>query len=170
MVGGADSSGRPTTAPTPSPGNNDSPTSETNASEERKRPNNSNNTVQLSNPRNYEGSIPEIGAILALKFEKFGKKVPFQIFIEKVSTYTYANLKNGGDMLPLFKHLKDPLVSYESKRKPAALPSDKKDDDLEKRHIQGKNKTVCFWHNVGHSQPRKGIWYHLGAVQFCTSI
>ena len=103
-----------------------------NSDKDKKRQNNPSNAVQLSNPKNYEGNIPEVGAILALKFEKFDKKVPFQLFVEKVSTYTYSNLKNGGDMLPLFKHLKDPLISYDSKRKPSALASDKKDDELEK--------------------------------------
>ena len=103
-----------------------------NSDKDKKRQNNPSNAVQLSNPKNYEGNIPEVRAILALQFEKFDKKVPFQLFVEKVSTYTYSNLKNGGNMLPLFKLLKDPLISYDSKTKPSALSSDKKDDELEK--------------------------------------
>ena len=116
-----------TTPPAPNTKNDDD-----NSDKDKKRQNNPSNAVQLSNPKNYEGNIPEVGAILALKFKKFDKKVPFQLFVEKVSTYTYSNPKNGGDMLPLFKHLKDPLVSYDSKRKPSTLASDKMDDELEK--------------------------------------
>ena len=47
--------------------------------------NHSSTTIQLSNPKNYEGSITEIGAILALKFEKLDKKAQFQVFVDKIA-------------------------------------------------------------------------------------
>ena len=99
--------------------------------------NNNNNarsstTIQLSNPKNYEGSIAEIGAILALKFEKLDKKAQFQVFVDKVSNYVYSNVKNGGDLIPLFKDMVDPEGNFKLKRKPIKLAEDQKYDELEK--------------------------------------
>ena len=62
-----------------------------------------NNQVQLTNPKNYEGSIPEVGGIIALKHEKFDKNLQFQVFMDKVSNYALSNFKDGGDLTPLFK-------------------------------------------------------------------
>ena len=121
-------------------GNNNNNNNNNNSNNNNNRRNNNNNnnnsrsstTVQLSNPKNYEGSIAEIGAILALKFEKLDKKVQFQVFIDKVSNYVYSNIKNGGDLIPLFKDMVDPETKFKSKRKPIKLDEAQKDDELEK--------------------------------------
>ena len=78
--------GAPTTdTPTSQLSNNNS----NNNNESHRRNNNntnrSSNTIQLTNPKNYGGSIPEIDAILALKYEKLDKKVQYQVFIDKLS-------------------------------------------------------------------------------------
>ena len=112
MAVGFEGSDPPATTPTPSPGNNNAPTIRTNDVEDRKR---KDNSYYLINSKNYEGCISEIGAILALKFEKLDKEAQFQVFIKKVSNYTYSNIKNGGDMIPLFKQMKDPLDSFKKK-------------------------------------------------------
>ena len=56
------------------------------------------NAIQLTNQKNFEGSIPEIGCILALKFENLDNKAQFQVFMDKISNYTYSNIKNRGDL------------------------------------------------------------------------
>ena len=83
-------------------------TDSNNNNETRRRSNNNNssrrqpqNTIQLTNPKNYEGSIAEIGAILAIKHEKLDKKAQYQVFVEKNSNCVYSNFKNGGDLIPL---------------------------------------------------------------------
>ena len=61
--------------------------------------NNSNrNTIQLTNPKSFQGAISDIGSILALRHEKLDHKKQFQVFMEKVGTYVLSNLKDGGDV------------------------------------------------------------------------
>ena len=112
MAVGSKGSGHLATTPTPSPGNNGAPTSRTNKAEDRTR---KNNTYYLINLKNYEGCIPETGVILALNFEKLDKKFQFQVIVEIIFNYTYSNIKNWGDMMPLFKQMKDLLNSFKKK-------------------------------------------------------
>jgi len=120
--------------------NNNNTTAENTSSENggnnRRRNNNNNSrreqsTIQLTNPKNYEGSISEVGAILALKHEKLDKKVQYQVFTEKVANYIYSNVKNGGDLIPLFSSLRDPMDHFNSKRKPKKLTETQLQDTLE---------------------------------------
>ena len=71
-----------------------------------------------SNSQSYVGECEDIGHILALRSEKFDKKIPFQVFLEKISTYTISNLKDSGDIQPLFTSLSDPNENFASKFKP----------------------------------------------------
>ena len=43
-----------------------------------------NSQTILINPIGYEGECEKVGAILALKVEKFNKKVSFEQFMEKI--------------------------------------------------------------------------------------
>jgi len=40
--------------------------------------------------------------VVGLKIDRFHKKLPFDIFVEKVMNYEVTNFKNGGDLKPLF--------------------------------------------------------------------
>ena len=55
---------------------------------------------------------------LALCSEKFDKKVQFQVFLEKLGTYIVSNLKDGGDIQPLYANLADPNDNFVAKYKP----------------------------------------------------
>ena len=68
---------------------------------------------------------------MALKHEKLDKKVQFQVFVDKVGNYAYSNVKNGGDLIPLFKDMADPKQEFDDKRKPQKLSEDKMKDSLE---------------------------------------
>ena len=70
------------------------------------------------NSPSYQGECEEIGYILGLWSEKFDKKVQFQIFLEKLGTYIVSNLKDGGDIQPLYVALTDPKDNFTSKYKP----------------------------------------------------
>ena len=120
-------------ATTPASNNGNTPSNDT---ETRRRRNNntnnrSNNNNILSNPKNYEGSIPDVCAILALKHESLDKKVQYQVFVDKVGNYIYSNVKNGGDLIPLFKDIIDPRTEFDNKRKPVKLTEDQLKDSLE---------------------------------------
>ena len=52
----------------------------------------------LSNPTSYSDENESIGVILALRAERFNKKVSFQEFVDKVSNYVVSNFKDGGDI------------------------------------------------------------------------
>ena len=69
------------------------------------------------NSPSYQGECEEIGYILGLWSEKFDKKVQFQIFLEKLGTYIVSNLKDGGDIQPLYVALTDPKDNFTSKYK-----------------------------------------------------
>ena len=77
--------------------------------------------IVLANPIGYEGDTPDVGAVLALKYEKFHKKVPFSQFVEKVYGYVLSNFKDGGDMKAVFKDFKDPLVALQTIHMPTAI-------------------------------------------------
>ena len=113
-------------------------TDSNNNNETRRRSNNNNssrrqpqNTIQLTNPKNYEGSIAEVGAILALKHEKLDKKAQYQVFVEKIANYVYSNIKNGGYLIPLFSNLEDLMKKFNMKRKPTKLTEKQLSDTLE---------------------------------------
>ena len=50
--------------------------------------------------------------------------------MEKTGTYVLSNLKDGGDIMPLFRNLEDPTTSFEKKRKPKALTEEQKKDPV----------------------------------------
>ena len=77
--------------------------------------------IILANPIGYEGDIPDVGAILALKHERFHKKVSFSQFVEKVYGYVLSNFKDGGDMKAVFKDFKDPLAVLQANHMPTAI-------------------------------------------------
>ena len=71
-----------------------------------------------SNSFSYKGQCEEIGVLLALRSEKFEKKVQFKVFIEKFSTYVISNLKDGGDIQCMYKDFKDPTSDFQTMNKP----------------------------------------------------
>ena len=71
----------------------------------------------MSNPTSYSGENDSIGVILALRAERFDKKVLFQEFVDKVSNYVVLNFKDGGDIQPLFVDLVDPTKEFQNKNK-----------------------------------------------------
>ena len=77
--------------------------------------------IILANPIGYEGDTPDVGAILALKHERFKKKVPFSQFVEKVYRYVLSNFKDRGDMKAVFKDFKDPLKALQANHMPTAI-------------------------------------------------
>ena len=88
------------------------------------------NSIQLTNLKSYQGAISDIGAILALRHEKLDHKKQFQVFMEKVGTYVLSNLKDGGDVMPLFRRLENPTTSFDKKRKPKSLTDEQKQDPV----------------------------------------
>ena len=61
------------------------------------------NSLVHTNPNNFEGATSDIGAVLGLRHEKFKHKAAsYESFLEKVSTYAISNIKDYGDLKPLF--------------------------------------------------------------------
>ena len=77
-----------------------------------------NNHIITTNSQSYQGECEDIRYILALRSEKFDKKVQFQVFLEKLGTYIVSNLKDGGDIQPLYANLADPNDNFVAKYKP----------------------------------------------------
>ena len=76
------------------------------------------NRVITTNNQSYKGECEDIGHILALRSEKFDKKVHFQVFLEKLGMYIVSNLKDGDDIQPLYANLVDPNDNFTAKYKP----------------------------------------------------
>ena len=102
--------------------NNDDGRSESNSSN-RSRNNRRNGGAQVttsSNPITYEGECEKVGAILALKVEKFHKKVSYEVFVEKICNYVVQKYTTGADIKVLLTHQKDPIKEYEANNMPEA--------------------------------------------------
>ena len=56
----------------------------------------------------YAGQTKDLGAILALRNERFNHKVIFSTFIEKLKVYVLTNFSHASDMLPIVESLTDP--------------------------------------------------------------
>ena len=74
-----------------------------------------NNRIITTNSQSYQGECEDIGYICALRSEKFDKKVQLQVFLEKLGTYIVSNLKDGGDIQPLYATLTNPNDNFVSK-------------------------------------------------------
>ena len=85
--------------------NRKAPASNTRSRFEKKR----NNNINSANPITYEGECAAVGAVLALKFEKFHKKIPYEQFVDKINQYVLGNYKDGSDIKCLLKKLEDPM-------------------------------------------------------------
>ena len=89
-----------------------------------------NNQVVLSNPTSYEGEFEKIGAILALKVEKFNKKVSYEQFVEKITDYVTKKYIYGADIKLLLTEGKDPVKIYEEKNMPRSLTAEEQSDPV----------------------------------------
>ena len=107
------------TSTTSAEASNDDSRSEGN-NNNRSRNNRRNGGAQAtsSNPITYEGECEKVGCILALKVEKFHKKVSYEIFVEKICNYVVQNYTDGEDIKVLLTHQKDPIKEYEANNMP----------------------------------------------------
>lgn len=64
------------------------------------------------------GENEYIGYILALRFDKFDKKIQSQQFLEKLGNYMVSKLKDGGDVQLLYSDLTEPTKDFQKKHKP----------------------------------------------------
>ena len=87
------------------------------------------------NNQTYAGESEDLGYILALRSERFDKKVPFQIFMERLATYVVSNLKDGGDIQIIFTELKDPTKSFNELHKPIK-PETSEGDELDEVDLE----------------------------------
>ena len=100
-------------------GNNASATGNSNNTSANSRTSRNNN-VTHTNPSSFDGATSEIGAVLGLRHEKFKMKATsFENFLDKVSTYVISNLKDGGDLKPIFRKMEDPAAKFSTKLKPS---------------------------------------------------
>ena len=85
-----------------------------------------------SNPTSYVGENESVGVILALRSERFDKKISFQEFTDKIANYVDTNFKDGGDIQPLFVDLIDPTREFQVKSKPAKPENNQDEENLDK--------------------------------------
>ena len=90
------------------------------------------NFAASSTLRNFEGSTPNIGGVLALRSENVTKKVNYDKFCEKLRSYIMREFKGGEYVVDI---LKDPSVDiadeYRKSSKPTDLTSAEKSSDVE---------------------------------------
>ena len=98
----------------------------------RQRNNNRRNNTQgtPSNPFGYKGECDKVGGILALKVERFSKKVSYEVFVEKLCNYIVKKYPDGADIKPLIMEGKDPVKLYENKNMLTPLSDDEKNEPM----------------------------------------
>ena len=79
----------------------------------------------------YQGECEDFGYIIALRPERFDKKIQYQTFLKKIRNYVTLNLKDRGDIYPLYTDLKDPTPIFQETHKPTKPETDVYDIDLE---------------------------------------
>ena len=86
---------------------------------------------QGSDTNNFEGADPDAGVVLGLRAERIKKKVPFDVFSEKVSDYVVHEYKYSRDIKSVFTKLKLPHDTFKRKHKPKDLLADEEKDNTE---------------------------------------
>ena len=114
----SDSTNANDTQPAEAPGAPQSPTPHQQRSRSNQNSRRRNNQIITTNAQSYQGECEDIGYIMGLRSEKFDKKVQFQVFLEKLGIYIVSNLKDGGDIQPLYNTLSDPNIDFAAKHKP----------------------------------------------------
>ena len=89
------------------------------------------NQIQSTNPINFGGDNPDVGAALGQRVERFHKKATYTLFIEKTHNCIISNYKDGRDLRLMFKQNIDTTTNFETKHKPPALKSDADNVDIE---------------------------------------
>ena len=120
----SDSTNANDTQPAEAPGAPQSPTPHQQRSRSNQNSRRRNNQIITTNDQSYQGECEDIGYILGLRLEKFDKKVQFQVFLEKLGVYIVSNLKDSGDIQPLYATLSDPNIDFAAKHKPIKPKSD----------------------------------------------
>ena len=86
------------------------------------RANNRYGGTRGSSERDFSGATPQIGGVLALRSENTTKKVPFDVFLEKLETYIMNEMKQGEHLVDIAKDPKNDVVAFfESTYKPADI-------------------------------------------------
>merc|ERR1712071_673998 len=108
----------------------------------------SNNQVVLSNPTSYEGECEKIGDILALKVEKFNKKVSYEQFVEKITNYVTKKYIDGADIKLLLTEGKDPVKIYEEKNMTRSLTAEEQSDPVKDAILKEEIKQYVLRKNI----------------------
>ena len=113
--------------------NNKTSTERQNNNNNNKKKGNNNGVFQGqgSDSNNFEGADPNAGVVLGLRAERIKKKVPFDVFTEKVWDYIVREYKHGRDIKSVFTKLQLPHEAFKRKHKPKGLSSEEEEDDAE---------------------------------------
>ena len=68
--------------------------------------------VQSNTPRDYAGTVPKIGGILALCSENLNNKVNYDVFYEKLGVYIMNEFKNGEHIVQVVKDPSADVLSF----------------------------------------------------------
>ena len=101
-----------TSGATPEPATSSSAVPRNRPNQNRRR--GGTNNITPSNHSNFDGSCSTLNCVLGMRIEKLQNKLPFHQFTEKIYYHIVAEYKDGSDMYPLFKHLKDPYTDLSS--------------------------------------------------------
>ena len=102
-----------------------------NVSGRHTRTNNRSGPVS-STPRDFEGATPRIGGILALRSENMTKKVNYDQFCEKLSTYIMNVFKNGDCVVEVTRNPSANIIeNFKKLSKPEELTDKEKESHIE---------------------------------------
>ena len=86
-----------------------------------------NGTFQTSTNKDFEGSTPKLGGILALHNENVTQKTNYDCFLEKLGIYIVNDIKNGDHIVEVTKNSKLKIIEdFMASNKPTELSDDSK--------------------------------------------
>ena len=105
------------------------------------------NTASTNTPRDFEGAMPKIGDILALRSENMTNKVNYDIFCEKLGVYIMNEFKGGENVVEVTKNYAiDIISSFETNNKTVELSEAEKkstiDVEIKKEEIKDYVKNL----------------------------
>ena len=109
----------------------------------RPRPNRTNDRLSAargSSEKDFAGATPQIGGVLGLRSENVTRKIPFDVFLEKMETYIMNEMRQGEHLVDITKgHNVDVVATFESTQKPTAI-DESTDSEIDKEILKEEIK------------------------------
>jgi len=116
--------------------------------------------------RDFVGDTSDIGAVLGLRNEKISKKVPFDMFREKLANYVIRTLTHPDDVVKIVRKMEDPATGFEKEHMPKDLTDEEAESMAKKSIFEQKCKLYVARRTRADDEVKqiKNLFAYLGTV------